>query len=341
MSSEESNRAPSRPPAPELSVVIPVYGCAQCLIELHKRLNASIETVCESWEIIFVDDRAPDGSWQILQSLAAADSRVVAIRFSKNFGQQMAISAGIQRSRGQMVAVMDCDLQDPPEIIPQLVAEFRKGTDMVLARRVAHLQSPLRRWSNRFYFRFLQFLSGTRIDGDYCSLSILSRKVADAYSRFTEVDRHYLFILFWLGFSFRTVDYQRQRRASGESSYSYADLIRLALSGIFFQTTRLLAWVAQLGLLVAVIGILYGLQLMFGTLVLGHAPPQGWTSLIVIVLFTSGAIIASVGIVGLYVARIFEQMKGRPLYIIDVELRDGQQVPASVAPRESGYSVAK
>ncbi len=323
----------------ELSVVIPVYGCAGCLRELHARLTSAISSICPSWEIIFVDDRAVDGSWKVLQELAAKDPRVVAIRFSRNFGQQIAISAGIERSKGQMVAVMDCDLQDPPEVIPDLVSEYRKGADVVLARRESTYQGIRRRLSNRLYFWLLELLSGTRIDGSYGSLSLISRKVADAYTRFTESDRHYLFIIFWLGFTVRTVRFERRRSAAAASSYTYADLIRLAISGIFFQTTRLLRWVVQLGFLIALIGVSYGSYLAIGTMILGHAPPQGWTSLIVIVLFMSGVTITCVGIVGLYVARIFEQTKSRPLYILDEELFATQAVPAGPKRRDFERSV--
>lgn len=310
--------------APELSVVVPVYGCAACLQELHRRLNDSIASICTSWEIIFIDDRAGDGSWEILEGLSASDPRVVAIRLSRNFGQQVAISAGIDKSRGQMVAIMDCDLQDPPEIIPELVRELEKGADIVLARRELAYQSLWRRCGNRVYFWLLKILSGTRIEGEYGSLSLISRKVADAYSRFTERDRHYLFIIFWLGFTIRTIRFQRARRTASKSSYTFGDLIRLAVSGLFFQTTKLLRWVVQLGFLIALAGGGYGAYLVFSTLVLGNTPPPGWTSLIVIVLVMSGTILVSIGVVGLYVARIFEQTKARPLYVIDTELRNSK-----------------
>jgi glycosyltransferase involved in cell wall biosynthesis len=306
---------------PELSIVIPVYGCATCLVRLHNRLNQALAGICDGWEIIFVDDRSPDNSWETLKSLAEADARVIAVRLSRNFGQQIAISAGIEKARGKMIVVMDCDLQDPPEFIPALVSEFRNGAEIVLAQRESAYQSSLRRSANRFYFWLLGLLSGTKIDGKFGSFSLISRKVADAYSRFVEIDRHYLFIIFWLGFDVRVVPYKRESRTESASAYSYGDLLRLAISGIFFQTTRLMRWVVQFGFVIALIGLLYGLYLSLGVLLFERQPPQGWTSVIVLMLFMSGVIIVSIGIVGLYVARIFEQTKLRPLYVVDEELR--------------------
>lgn len=315
--------------APELSVVIPVYGCADSLQRLHERLTKAVAGICTSWEFIFVDDRARDGSWEILEQLCTTDPHVIAVRFSRNFGQQIAISAGIERACGKMVAVMDCDLQDPPEAIPDLVKELGKGTDIVLARRTSKYQSKRRLWANRCYFFLLRLMTGARIDGEYGSLSIMSRKVADAYLRFTERDRHYLFIIFWLGFTVRTLQFERHSRAGAKSSYSYAGLLRLAVGGIFFQTARLLQWMVQFGFVCSLVGVIYGIYLVFNVVALRHEPPQGWTSVIVVLLFMSGVTITSIGIVGLYVARVFEQVKARPLYVVDLELRHSQAVPAA------------
>jgi glycosyltransferase involved in cell wall biosynthesis len=318
----------------ELSVVIPVYGCVTCLVRLHERLNKALTGVCKSWELIFVDDRSPDNAWETLKSIAEADARVIAVRLSRNFGQQIAISAGITKARGKAIVVMDCDLQDPPEFIPTLLKEFRSGSEIVLAHRESAYQSSLRRSANRFYFWMLELLSGTKIDGKFGSFSLISRKVADAYSRFVEIDRHYLFIIFWLGFDVRVVPYKRESRTESSSAYSYRDLLRLAISGIFFQTTRLMRWVVQLGFVIALVGVLYGLYLSLGVLLFQRQPPQGWTSVIVLMLFMSGVIIVSIGIVGLYVARIFEQTKLRPLFVIDEELRADVIAPATTRQAE-------
>lgn len=306
-----------------ISVVIPVYGCASYLGELHERLTETLREVGDTWEIIFVDDCSSDGSWEILRSLAMTDRRVVALRLSRNFGQQMAITAGLAETRGAHAVVMDCDLQDPPEVIPALLAEAEKGADIVLARRKSKYQSRFRHWANRIYFSMLSKLARTEIEGDCGSLSLISRQVIEAFKRFTECDRHYLFILRWLGFEIRYIDFERARRADGRSAYTFGTLIALALSGIFFQTTVFLRWVIYMGLAVSAAGIAAGIYYALNTL-LGGSPPPGWTSLIVINLFLGGIIIISVGIVGLYVARIFEQSKGRPLYVVDRRIENGE-----------------
>lgn len=309
---------------PELSVVVSVYGCASSVRELHARLTATLVEAVDEWEIILVDDRATDGSWEIIDAVARADPRVVAIRLSRNFGQQAAIAAGIAHAAGQWVAIMDCDLQDPPELLPRLLEEGRKGADVVLARRKNQYHGVARQIANYVYFRLLSLMSGTRTDGEFGSLGLMSHKVARAYRQFSETDRHHMFIVNWLGFDARTIEYQRAHRADGQGAYTLAALFNLAVSGIFFQTTRLLRWVVYMGFAISLTGFPLGLYLAIGTLFLERTPPPGWTALIVVNLFLGGIIIISVGIVGLYVSRVFQQVKARPLYIVDELVRVGE-----------------
>lgn len=310
---------------PDLSVVIPVYGCAACLEALHARLSMTLTTAVDSFEVIYVDDRAPDNAWPILERLADGDPRIVALRLSRNFGQHAAITAGLAESRGRWVVVMDCDLQDPPELIPQLLAEARAGADIVLAQREGVYQSPWRLAANRLYYRFLSAVTGVPMTGEAGAFSIIARKVVDAFVRFRDIDRHYLFILRWLGFETRTIVYGRAERAAGHSSYTLRRLIIHALNGIFFQTTAFLHWVIYGGIGISLIGLLFGAYLVLSGLSGNRLP--GWTSLIVVNLVLGGAIILSIGVVGLYVGKIFEQVKERPLYVIDRRHR---------APRRAG-----
>ena len=185
----------------DLSVVVPVYACAGSLSELHRRLTAVLSQLVDRYEIVFVDDRARDGSWAMLQKLAAEDPNVVACRLSRNFGQQLAITAGLAECCGEYAIVMDCDLQDPPEFIPDLLAEARRGFDIVLANRRSDYHSGLRGHANRFYFWLLGAVSGREFSGDPGSFSIISRRIIDAFLSFRERDRHYLMVLNWLGFN--------------------------------------------------------------------------------------------------------------------------------------------
>jgi glycosyltransferase involved in cell wall biosynthesis len=300
---------------PELSVVVPTYACATCLHALHDRLTQTLAGLAVEYELIFVDDRATDGSWDVLAGLAAADHRIRAFRLSRNFGQHMAITAGLAQARGSWIVVMDCDLQDPPEEIPRLLAKAREGHDIVFARRLERPGARARDYAGRVYFRLLNAVAGTAIDRSYGTFSIVSRKVADAYLEFRDRDRHYLFILYWLGFNQATIEFPASARHSGKSSYSMKALLGHAVDGLMFQTTVVLRWIVYAGFLLAGCGAL--LACYFVAVHLDGSSPPGWTSLATLLLLLSGAVITTSGVVGLYVGKTFEQSKQRPLYVID------------------------
>ena len=184
----------------ELSVVVPVYGCADCLFALHDRLVRALDQTVSCFELIFIDDRSPDGSWEVLHSLAEHDERVRAIRLSRNFGQHAAITAGLAASRGRWTVVMDCDLQDPPEEIPRLLTKAREGYEIVLSKRVGRRHSWLRRVAGRGYFRLRNFFMRMDMSTEYSSLSLLSRKVVEAFLEVRDRDRQYMLVVHWLGF---------------------------------------------------------------------------------------------------------------------------------------------
>lgn len=306
----------------ELSVVVPVYGCKECLEELHRRLDKEVKKITSSYEVVFVDDRSPDGAWPVLEALAQTDSHVKAVRLSRNFGQHAAITAGLAASQGEWTVVMDCDLQDPPEAIASLYERAKVGFDMVLGRRKQRSHSPLRLLLARIYFKLLNTFMGTNIDGGFGTFSILSRKVVDAYLSLGERDRHYLFVLHWLGFNQGTIEFDHSERAAGTSSYTFGRLLRHAVSGVFFQTTTLLLYIVYLGFAVAGGGVLLAFYFIF--LALTKHPPPGWTSVMVLLLVIGGFIITSTGVTGLYIGRVFQQVKGRPLYVVDSVVRKSQ-----------------
>jgi dolichol-phosphate mannosyltransferase len=302
----------------DLSVVLPVYRCAECIEPLHGRLTETLRTLSLSYELIFVDDRSPDGAWQVLRGIALADPGVRALRLSRNFGQQAAITAGIGASRGMWTVVMDCDLQDPPELIADLYAKTQEGFDIVLGRRKQKKHSFVRLLAARLYFKFIKLFLGVQISGEYGSFSIIAAKVRDAFLRVPDRDRHYLPILLWLGFNRASIDYEHGERHAGGSSYSLKALVRLAVEGVFFQTATLLRWIVYLGFCVALAGTLLAIALIVLAIVVN--PPPGWTSLAVLLLLVGGFIIVSTGVTGLYIGKIFQQVKNRPLFLIDEEL---------------------
>lgn len=311
-----------------LSVIVPVYGCGGTLVALHDRLVQVLERLVPSFEIVLVDDRGPDTSWTVMRELADMDPRVVACRMSRNVGQQLAITAGIEQCRGAYAVVMDCDLQDPPEAIPLLWDE-RHGVDIVFARRKSDHQSAARLLGNQVYFQVLSWIAGRRFDGELGSFSLISRRVMEAFLRFNEHDRHYLMILLAIGFDTRTIEYERETREIGKSGYSFRKLLSLAISGVMFSTTRVLYWVIYAGLGMATAGVLLAVVLVTRLLMFTALP--GWTSLIVAQLVVGGLLALCIGATGLYVGRIFEEVRRRPLYFMQDRICRMDSGPLGVA----------
>jgi polyisoprenyl-phosphate glycosyltransferase len=312
----EAGPAGARREQVQLSVVVPVYGCAGCLGALHERLTRSVAEITGSWELVLVDDRSTDGSWDVIQGLARSDPRVRGFRLSRNFGQDAAITAGLANARGDWAVVMDCDLQEAPEDIPRLWATAREGYQVVRTLRRGWRHPPLRRLASRIYRR-LTMETDTR--PDYSSLSLLSRPVIDAFLRLHDRDREFMIALDWLGFDSTAIEIEHHDRLDGESGYTLERLVRVALDGMFFRSTVLLRLVVLAGFVVALAGIVLAAFEIVDYFIEPDKTVPGYTSLAVLVLVLAGFIIVSVGVVGLYVGRIFEQVKDRPLYLIGAE----------------------
>jgi dolichol-phosphate mannosyltransferase len=306
----------------DLSVVIPVYQAEGCLRELHARLVRVLEGMSIQFEILFVEDRSRDASWRVIRELAA-DPRVKAIRFSRNFGQHSGITAGLAESAGRHVVVMDCDLQDDPADIPRLYQEAKKGTDVVYTVKEIRAHSRLRNAAARVFTSVFNRLAGgtpanqeTRLDVG--SFSMISRPVVDAFRQVRDADRHYLMILRWLGFSSAYVPVKHQPRFSGKSSYTWSRLLRHAVSGVVSQSDRPLSWSIAVGGVYLFASLALFLAAAAWLLLGGSVSP--WWIMIAVVFLCTGSILASLGVVGLYVARMFEQTRNRPLYVIDQRL---------------------
>jgi dolichol-phosphate mannosyltransferase len=301
--------------------------------------------ITDSYELIFVDDRSLDDGWTKLSELGRVDSHVRAFRLSRNFGQHAAITAGLSKARGRWAVVMDCDLQESPEDIPRLWAAAGEGYDVVRTIRRDRQHSPMKRWASRLYRR-LTLETDTR--PDYSTLSLISRRVIDAFLRLRDQDREYMIVLDWLGFDGTTIEIDHAERYEGKSGYTFRRLIQVALDGMFFRSTVLLRVVVLVGFLVALAGALLAVYEIIAYFAEPDLSVPGYTSLAVLFLLLAGVIIVSVGVVGLYVARIFEQVKDRPLFLIDAEAQgpDPEPQPAlssgvdperrsSPGPRES------
>jgi dolichol-phosphate mannosyltransferase len=324
----------------QLSVVVPVYACAGCLVALHERLTRSVSQVTDRYELVFVDDRSVDDGWGVLQQLARADYHVRAFRLSRNFGQHAAITAGLSQARGQWAVVMDCDLQEAPEDIPRLWAAAGEGYEVVRTVRRGRHHPRLKRWASRVYRRLTL---ETDVRADYSTLSLISRRVIDAFLRLRDQDREYMIALDWLGFDATAIEIDHADRHEGKSAYTLGRLIRVALDGMFFRSTVLLRLVVLVGFLVALVGIVFATFEVVDYFAEPDKSVPGYTSLAVLVLLLAGFIIVSVGVVGLYVGRIFEQVKNRPLFLIDAEA-DGPELvlePALTHPGGAAHTPSR
>ncbi len=300
----------------EISVIIPVYRGADCLQELRKRLAAVFAMLGVTYEIVFVDDRSPDHAWQVLSEMSKAEPAVRAVRLSRNFGQHNAITAGLDLAKGNWIVVMDCDLQDQPEEIAPLYRKALEGYDVVVARRGRRKDPLHRRLTSHLFYASFRLLSGMKYDHEVGNFRIISRKVVDQLIEMREQLRFFGGMVEWLGFSKATVDVEHAERFAGESSYNFRRLIRLAAQFILAHSDRPLKFFIFSGFSIALLSFLFGLWILVRTLIWGTSI-QGWASLIVSIYFMGGIILASLGVIGVYLGKVYQEAKGRPLYVID------------------------
>ncbi|MCP5540644.1 MAG: glycosyltransferase family 2 protein [Akkermansiaceae bacterium] len=307
-------------PSPAISVVIPVYRAESIVGELVSRLVSTLESMETTFEILLVEDRGPDRSWEAILEAASADSRVKGIRLARNFGQHFALTAGLDHALGEHVVVMDCDLQDDPADIPALYAKALEGHDIVLGIKDERRHATYRNLLSRLFFSAFNLLADNQTANiNEGSFSVLSRRTVNAFRQYKDTHRHYLMILRNMGFPRATVIVHHRQRFEGHSSYSFRKLFRLALDGVTSQSTKLLRISIGLGfayVLAAIGAVAYLLVRYFA---FDEKPTTGWSSTIVLLLASTGLILMALGILGLYIGNIYEQVKGRPLYVVAAE----------------------
>ena len=306
--------------SPDISVVIPIYLNEPFIEELSSRLIKSLEIITKNFEIILIDDYCPDNSWDKIKDQAHKDKRIKGIRFSRNFGKYKAITAGIDACRGEWVVVMDGDLQDRPEEIERLYKKaVEEGHDIVFARRKNRKDHFFKKLSSRLFYMILNKLSDTKIDSRVASFGIYSKKVIDNFKRMREQNRLFLLFISWLGFKPEFIDVEHEERSSGRSAYTFYERIKLAISAIISMSNKPLKIAAKIGFFISFISFLYGIFLIIRHFIWG-VPVMGWTSLMVSVWFVGGLIFSLLGILGLYIGRIFDEVKYRPIYVIQEEI---------------------
>lgn len=298
-----------------LSVVVPCFNEQDVLRATHSRLTNAIDAIGIAWEIIYIDDGSSDLTREILLSLAA-DQRVKVLSLSRNFGHQAAVTAGLQHAAGNAVAIIDADLQDPPEVIEEMVKKWREGYDVAYGMRTAREgESSFKLWTARVFYRLMNRLSDVPIPLDVGDFRLLSRRAVDAFNSMPECDRFIRGMVAWVGFRQVAVPYVRERRHAGTSKYPLRKMLRFAWDGIlsFSDVPARLATVV--GFVVLVFAFLVSLQVLIAYFFSNDRVP-GWTSTFLAILFLGGVQSLCIGVLGQYIARIYREVKKRPLYLV-------------------------
>lgn len=303
-----------------ISVVVPVLNEEALLARLHEEVAAAFTNETEPWEVVYVNDGSTDGSLAWLLELMARDARVTVLDLSRNWGHQAALSAGLSVARGEAVVLIDADLQDPPSVIPELLAAWRSGFEVVVAMRRSRLESGLRKFLIPLFYKVLGFLSDYPIPLNAGIFGLLDRKAVDSVNRLTETNRYLPGLAAWVGFPTTVVFYDRRARAAGGPRQTLLRLVRYALDAIFSFSYKPLRLSLFAGLLVAFFAVFYGVVLtvarLLGTGLFGVPVVNGYTSTIVAILFLGGVQLMSAGILGEYLGRVYDEVKRRPLFIV-------------------------
>ena len=304
-----------RRPEPELSVVTPVFNEAAIIPKLYERLKRTLETITPSHEIIFVDDGSSDDSLSLLQKQVEGDDKVVIVELTRNFGHQAAISAGLDLAHGKIVVLMDGDLQDPPEEIPKLIAKINEGYDVAFATRIQRKESAPKRAAYQVFYRILRLFAEIRIPLDAGDFSAMTRPVVDVMKQMPERSRFMRGVRAWVGFRQIGVPVERAARDYGRSKYTWDRLVSLALNGLITFSVRPLRFISFLGASISVCSVLLAIWYALQRITVGLTPP-GFATIVVLLCFFAGIQLITVGLIGEYVGRIFDESKKRPLYVI-------------------------
>ena len=311
------------------SIVVPIYNEEAVLPLLLRRLDALMDGLDGPAEAVLVDDGSADTSSIILAAKAKNDPRYRYIGLSRNFGHQIAITAGMDVAAGAAVIVMDADLQDPPEVVGTMIARWKEGFDIVYAKRLSREgESALKQWSARLFYRVLGRLTAIEIPADVGDFRLIDRRVLEAFQAMPERDRFVRGMFAWLGFRQTEVGFHRPARAAGETKYPFWKMLRLAVNGVISFSDVPLRLAIWLGLAVSALAVAYGAYAI-GLRLMGGYVITGWTSIIVVLSLLCGVNMLMTGIVGLYVGRIYAEVKRRPLYVVGKRVGfDRQAAPA-------------
>lgn len=318
-----------------VSVVVPCYNEEQVIIETNRQLVAALGALpATDFEIVYVDDGSSDATIDRLREIQNLDQRVRVVRLSRNFGHQLAVSAGLEHAAGDAVVIIDADLQDPPDVIPEMVARWRDGYHVVYGMRTDRPgETAFKLWTAKLFYRFINRLSKVQIPLDVGDFRLLDRQVVDVLLGMPERDRFLRGMVSWIGFRQIAVMYARAERRAGASKYPLFKMLQFAADGVLsFSLTplRLALWVGFLSIALAFAGILYALIVRFYT----KDFVRGWTSIFTAVLFIGGAQLITLGIIGEYIGRIYAEVKRRPLYVVEERLGFDERATEPAEPEQ-------
>ncbi|HEX9171786.1 MAG TPA: glycosyltransferase family 2 protein [Telluria sp.] len=312
-------RSPGTAPSPRqlLSVIVPAYNEEKVLPEFHRRLSDVLSALDMRTEIIYVNDGSSDGTLQLIRHLRDASANVTLVDLSRNFGKEAAMTAGFDLAAGDAVVVIDADLQDPPELIPDMVSQWRAGFDMVYAQRtVRDGESSVKKSTSYLFYRLIQRVSRVQIPKDTGDYRLLSRRAVVALNSLREQHRFMKGLFAWIGFPQTAIPYRRDPRFAGETKFNYWKLWNFALEGFTSFTIAPLKIATYLGIFTSMFAFLYGMYVMYKTLIYGE-PVSGYPSMMVVMTFMGGAQLGFIGILGEYIGRMFNETKQRPLYFLN------------------------
>lgn len=317
-----SKRVASGSMHPILSIVVPVYNESEVLPEFHRRLLATLSTMNIIYEVIYINDGSRDASMRVLAELCARDESTSCIDLSRNFGKEIALTAGIDHSEGDAVVIIDADLQDPPEVIPAMIEKWREGYDNVYAtRRRRQGETMLKKFTATMFYKVIGALSKVDIPADTGDFRLLSRRAVNALNQLREQNRFMKGLFAWIGYPAVAVQYDRDPRYAGDTKFNYMKLWNFAIEGITSFSTAPLKVSTYFGGFVAVLAGLFGCVTLYKTLIFGN-PVRGYSSLMCSILFLGGIQLVAIGVLGEYVGRMFIQAKCRPLYLIKSHLNN-------------------
>ena len=315
-----------------VSLIVPVFNEEANLRQFHQRASQALQAIgpCQ-WEFVFVDDGSVDRSFEVLEELRAQDGAVTAIRFARNFGSHIAIAAGMEYCHGDCAAILAADLQDPPELLPQLVSQWREGHEIVWAARTGRDDARIRGWLLALFYRAIRrFATPGYPKGGTGSFCLVSRKVINAFRQCTERNRLTFGLIAWSGFRQTEVPYHRPPRVAGQSAWTPARLIKAAIDTFVSFSFLPIRAMSVFGLVVSAISFLFGAYVLVNKLVFGTVI-EGWTSVMLALLFLGGVQLTMIGVLGEYLWRILDEARGRPLYIVDRTLGVGAKEPVASA----------